>query len=87
MADFDYIIVGAGSAGCVLANRLSANPATRVLLIEDGGTNQHPFIKMAGGFVKIMAWDAQGNARLWARVGRILGHQRHVVPARDARRF
>jgi choline dehydrogenase len=54
LAHWDYIIVGAGSAGCVLANRLSANPATCVLMIEDGGRNQHPFIKMAGGFVKIM---------------------------------
>lgn len=62
MAQFDYIIVGAGSAGCVLANRLSADPARRVLLIEDGGTNQHPFIKMAGGFVKIMGNPAYFRA-------------------------
>ncbi len=62
MSQFDYIIVGAGSAGCVLANRLSADPNTSVLLIEDGGTNQHPFIKMAGGFVKIMGNPAYFRA-------------------------
>ena len=48
--EYDYIIVGAGSAGCVLANRLSEDPATRVLLIEAGGRDSSPLISVPKGF-------------------------------------
>ncbi|RMF37444.1 MAG: alanine-phosphoribitol ligase, partial [Alphaproteobacteria bacterium] len=46
----DYVIVGGGSAGCVLAARLSEDPAARVLLIEAGGRDSHPLIHMPAGF-------------------------------------
>jgi choline dehydrogenase-like flavoprotein len=51
---FDYIIVGAGSAGCVLANRLSAEPSNRVCLIEAGGPDRSPFIHVPLGVVHLM---------------------------------
>lgn len=49
-ATFDYIIVGAGSAGCVLARRLGEQPGKRILLLEAGGSDRHPLIDMPFGF-------------------------------------
>ncbi|GLK43633.1 MULTISPECIES: GMC family oxidoreductase [Novosphingobium] len=51
MGEFDYIIVGGGSAGCVLANRLSANPETRVLLLEAGGKDDYIWIRVPVGYL------------------------------------
>ncbi len=48
----DYVIVGAGSAGCVLANRLSEDPSVEVLLIEAGGSDRHPNVKIPAAFAK-----------------------------------
>jgi choline dehydrogenase len=82
---YDYVIVGGGSAGCVLANRLTADGKHSVCLLEAGPADTHPFIHMPGGLVEIIRskqhnwhfWTApqdhlDGRPRYWPR-GKTLG--------------
>ncbi|MEK9670951.1 MAG: choline dehydrogenase [Rhodospirillaceae bacterium] len=83
--EYDYIVVGAGSAGCVVANRLSADPSKRVLLLEAGGKDTNPWIHIPVGYFKTMGnpttdWCYKtqpdpgigGRALNWPR-GKVLG--------------
>ena len=85
MDSYDYIIVGAGSAGCVLANRLSEDEGKTVLLLEAGGADHNIFIHIPAGFFKTISnpkvnWlyttepeDSSGNRTIsWPR-GKVLG--------------
>jgi choline dehydrogenase len=82
---FDYVVVGAGSAGCILANRLSADPVTRVLLLEAGGSDRHFWLHLPVGYFRTIydprfsrlfdTVPSQGTAGrniVWPR-GRVIG--------------
>ena len=84
MQEFDYIIVGAGSSGCVLANRLTADPNVTVLIVEAGGSDTNFLFRWPAGFARmtkgIASWGwstvpqkHMGNRELWYTQAKVLG--------------
>ena len=76
---FDFVIAGGGSAGCVLANRLSASGKHRVCLIEAGPPDSSPLIKMPGAVVALMRGDSH-NWQFWTTPQKHMGNRPMYLP-------
>lgn len=76
---YDYLIIGAGAAGCVLANRLSANPATRVCLLEAGPTDDSILVRIPAGIIALMR-SKKRNWRYWTAPQEALGGRLLYIP-------
>ncbi len=77
-SSFDYIIIGAGSAGCVLANRLSADPGNSVLLIEAGGKDTKPEIHIPAGYAKLHRTKVDWG--YWTEPQKMLNNRKIYLP-------